>query len=78
MPLLERVGLAKAAGRRIGTYSKGMRQRVGLAQALIGVRSFWSWTSRPSGLDPVSRREFYSMLDALASDGAAICSRAMH
>src|SRR5690606_17304545 len=34
--LLERVGLGEAGRRRIGTYSKGMRQRVGLAQALIG------------------------------------------
>ena len=36
LDLLERVGLHGAAKRRIGTYSKGMRQRVGLAQALIG------------------------------------------
>ena len=36
MPLLEKVGLGQAARRRIGTYSKGMRQRVGLAQTLIG------------------------------------------
>lgn len=34
--LLERVGLGHAAAQRIGTYSKGMRQKVGLAQALIG------------------------------------------
>ncbi len=34
--LLEKVGLAEAGRRRIGTYSKGMRQRLGLAQALIG------------------------------------------
>lgn len=36
MALLKRVGLTEAARRRIGTYSKGMRQRVGLAQTLIG------------------------------------------
>ena len=35
-PLLERVGLTHAANRRVGTYSKGMRQRLGLAQALLG------------------------------------------
>ncbi|CUH63049.1 putative ABC transporter ATP-binding protein YxlF [Thalassovita gelatinovora] len=72
LPLLDRVGLAHAANRRIGTYSKGMRQRVGLAQALIGHPSLLVLDEPTSGLDPVSRRDFYELLDGLAADGAAI------
>lgn len=72
MTLLERVGLGDAAKRRIGTYSKGMRQRVGLAQALIGHPKLLVLDEPTSGLDPVSRREFYAMLDDLASEGASI------
>ncbi|WP_333828005.1 ABC transporter ATP-binding protein [Pararhodobacter sp.] len=72
LPLLKRVGLGDAATRRIGTYSKGMRQRVGLAQALIGNPRLLVLDEPTSGLDPVSRREFYSMLDELAAEGAAI------
>ena len=72
MDLLERVGLAHAATRRIGTYSKGMRQRVGLARALIGGPRLLVLDEPTSGLDPVSRREFYAMLDTLAAEGAAI------
>ncbi len=72
MGLLEKVGLADAARRRIGTYSKGMRQRVGLAQALIGTPRLLVLDEPTSGLDPVSRREFYAMLDALAAEGASI------
>ncbi|REC53931.1 ABC transporter ATP-binding protein [Rhodosalinus sediminis] len=71
-PLLDRVGLGSAATRRIGTYSKGMRQRVGLAQALIGRPRLLILDEPTSGLDPVSRREFYAILDDLAADGAAI------
>jgi Cu-processing system ATP-binding protein len=70
--LLERVGLKDAAKRRIGTYSKGMRQRVGLAQALIGTPRLLVLDEPTSGLDPVSRREFYAILEGLAAEGVAI------
>ncbi|WP_323039606.1 ABC transporter ATP-binding protein [Gemmobacter sp.] len=72
MGLLERVGLTHAARRRIGTYSKGMRQRVGLAQTLIGRPRLLVLDEPTSGLDPVSRRDFYDLLDGLAAEGAAI------
>ncbi len=70
--LLDRVGLSDAADRRIGTYSKGMRQRVGLAQCLIGTPELLVLDEPTSGLDPVSRRAFYAILDGLAAEGAAI------
>lgn len=70
--LLDRVGLSHAADRRIGTYSKGMRQRVGLAQALIGQPALMVLDEPTSGLDPVSRREFYKLIDGLAHAGASV------
>lgn len=70
--LLERVGLSAAMDRKIGTYSKGMRQRVGLAQALIGRPRLMVLDEPSSGLDPVSRHEFYAILDELAREGTAI------
>lgn len=70
--LLDHVGLHDAARRRIGTYSKGMRQRVGLAQALIGKPKLLVLDEPTSGLDPVSRRDFYELLDGLAAQGAAV------
>lgn len=72
MPLLESVGLAEAAKRRIGGYSKGMRQRIGLAQALIGKPKLLLLDEPTSGLDPVSRRDFYEILDRLSAEGSAI------
>jgi Cu-processing system ATP-binding protein len=70
--LLERVGLSAAMDRKIGTYSKGMRQRVGLAQALIGRPRLMILDEPTSGLDPVSRQEFYAIVDDLAREGTAI------
>ena len=72
LDLLARVGLEGAAKRRIGTYSKGMRQRVGLAQARIGRPRLLVLDEPTSGLDPVSRRDFYALLDDLAAGGTAI------
>ena len=70
--LLDRVGLSDAAGRRVGTYSKGMRQRLGLAQALIGEPDLLLLDEPTSGLDPASRAEFYHMVDELRREGVTV------
>jgi len=70
--LLERVGLAHGADRRVRTYSKGMRQRLGLAQALLGKPGVLLLDEPTSGLDPALRRDFYGFLDTLRDDGATI------
>jgi Cu-processing system ATP-binding protein len=70
--LLARVGLAEAANRRVATYSKGMRQRLGLAQTLIGDPRLLLLDEPTSGLDPASRAEVFDMIDALRADGATI------
>lgn len=70
--VLERVGLDHAAHRRVGTYSKGMRQRLALAQALIGEPGLLLLDEPTSGLDPDSRTQVYDTIDRLRADGATI------
>ncbi len=70
--LLDLVGLSKAQDRRIGTYSKGMRQRLGLAQALIGTPQLLLLDEPTTGLDPGLRMEFYEIVAALRARGATV------
>lgn len=70
--LLDRVGLSDALDRRIGTYSKGMRQRLGLAQVLLGKPKVALLDEPTSGLDPISRQDLYSIIDELARQGTAV------
>ncbi|UAB88871.1 ABC transporter ATP-binding protein [Ruegeria sp. SCSIO 43209] len=70
--LLERVGLSDALDRRIGTYSKGMRQRLGLAQVLLGQPKVALLDEPTSGLDPISRQDLYAIIDELAAQGTAV------
>ncbi|MFD1697350.1 ABC transporter ATP-binding protein [Roseibium aestuarii] len=72
LSLLDRVGLAEAADRRLGTYSKGMRQRLGLAQALIGRPGLVLLDEPTSGLDPISRQDFYALVEEVAAEGATV------
>lgn len=71
--LFERVGLAPAAAdRAVRTYSKGMRQRLGLAQAVLGSPRVLLLDEPTSGLDPALRRNFYELVSGLRSAGTTI------
>jgi Cu-processing system ATP-binding protein len=70
--LLERVGLGEAGSRRVGTYSKGMRQRLGLAQALLGQPKVLLLDEPTTGLDPALRRSFYEIVAELRANGATV------
>lgn len=70
--LLELVGLTAAAGRQVHTYSKGMRQRLGLAQALLGEPDLIFLDEPTNGLDPQGVADFHAILGAARARGATV------
>jgi len=71
--LLDRVGLdEKAAGRRVGGFSTGMRQRLGLAAALLASPRLLLLDEPTTGLDPTGAREMRDILRGLADDGVSV------
>ncbi len=71
-PMLERVGLGHAGKRPVREYSKGMRQRLGFAQSLLGSPKVLFLDEPTNGLDPQAIREFYTILRELQSTGVTI------
>jgi Cu-processing system ATP-binding protein len=70
--VLERVGLSSAADRRVSGYSKGMRQRLGFAQLLLGAPELVFLDEPTNGLDPDGIHDFYRILQELRAQGATI------
>jgi ABC-2 type transport system ATP-binding protein len=69
---LERVGLAEVAGRRVGGFSLGMRQRLGLAAALMRRPRVLLLDEPANGLDPAGADELWRMVRTLAGEGTAV------
>ncbi|MFD4607747.1 ABC transporter ATP-binding protein [Streptomyces sp. NPDC058440] len=69
---LDRVGLTAAAGKKAKAYSLGMKQRLGLAAALLQPRRLLVLDEPTNGLDPQGMREIRSLVRELASDGTTV------
>jgi ABC-2 type transport system ATP-binding protein len=69
---LDRVGLADVADKRVGTYSRGMRQRLGLAEILMKEAQIAILDEPTSGLDPQATAELLEMIRSLKRDGVAV------
>src|SRR5689334_6883207 len=70
--LLELVAMTEFATRRIGAMSKGMQQRIGIAQAMIGRPKLLLLDEPTSALDPAGRRTVRELLEELRSRGVAV------
>ena len=66
--LLERVGIAEAGNRRTSTYSGGMRQRLGIAQALVGRPAVILLDEPVSALDPIGRKDVLDLMRDLKGE----------
>ena len=69
---LERVGLSHAAGKKVKAYSLGMKQRLGIANALLIPRRLLVLDEPTNGLDPQGTREVRSLIRLLAAEGTTI------
>jgi ABC-type multidrug transport system ATPase subunit len=72
--LLERVNLTSAARRKVGGYSGGMRQRLGLAQAIAGDPRVLIVDEPTAGLDPEERQRFYRLLGEMSAGRVVLLS----
>jgi ABC-2 type transport system ATP-binding protein len=72
LQLLERVGLSEAVEKKIGGYSKGMRQRLGLATALLGSPSLLVLDEPTDGIDPMGRMEVRRILQEEVQRGTTL------
>ena len=70
--LLDMVGLTAVAGRPVGTFSKGMARRIGLAQALINDPDLLILDEPTTGLDPIGTRQIKDLIGLLAKRGKTI------
>jgi ABC-2 type transport system ATP-binding protein len=70
--VLRLVGLEEAADKRVKAYSQGMRQRLGVANALLGEPELLVLDEPTNGLDPSGMREFRRLLRRLADDGTTV------
>src|SRR2546421_12571277 len=70
--LLEKVNLSSARKQRVGGFSGGMRQRLGIAQALIGQPQLIIVDEPTAGLDPEERNRFHNLLAEMASENAIV------
>lgn len=72
--LLRSVGLMEDAGRKIGTYSTGMRTRLGIAASLLNDPELLIWDEPTAGLDPISRRQTLELLEQLRGEKTVLLS----
>jgi ABC-2 type transport system ATP-binding protein len=75
---MRRVGLSEVARDRVGTYSQGMRQRLGLAEILMKRPSVAILDEPTTALDPHSTQEFLEMIRGLKADGTAVLLSSHH
>ncbi len=70
--LIDMIGLKRAANRPVGTYSKGMARRIGLAQALVNDPDFLILDEPTTGLDPIGTRQIKDVIRILGDRGKTV------